>query len=687
MSWTPPQGGPQQPGSQQPPVQPQQPMQQPGQQQGSPIPQQPMPPQPMPPQYGPQPPHHNPHQQGPYQQQPYPQPPHNPYQQQRATELTNGEWHRMHPLTPWLGVLNLLGTVLFLVLVIGVPLVGAVLGDDPDSPRLDMSVGTYFTLVGLIALAIFVIGVIAIVLGYRATEFRVTDEVLEVRTGVFARNFLQARLDRLQSVNINRPLGARMLGLSHVSTSGASDSSEVELKFLGQADAEALRDEVLRRASGAKRRKRAEQAAARQASQQSAPGAYRQPGDTQASGAQHPGGEPVGGQQPAAAPRRRTLSDFVDAVVDDFSSSFSSPNAGNPTIVTVPAKRLAGVDMLQFVVAAVFVFIIAGIVWAVAAILASTRPGFLDAIELDMLALNIIGGLATIGLPLVILFSGGIAALLSLPANMQYSIAGTPDGLRVGKGLLTTNSDTIAPGRIHAVEIQQPFWWRMLGWYRIRINRADVSIVSSDDSESEQISRTVLLPVGKFDDVIRVLSVAMPMQFGQQTPQILHDLLAAKPPKSLRVTPARAWFLAPFGWKRNAVLVDRGVIYLRTGRLQRRVSLIPAERMQGLNISNGPWRRAARVASLNIGTVMGPVLMGQRLVAMPQALQLFQQLSQLAIEAAQVDRSHRWAEAGARMLVQMAHLQLQDARAAGAAPDPRALAIAHAADEYQRQRG
>ncbi|MEF3323994.1 PH domain-containing protein [Gulosibacter sp. GYB002] len=624
------------------------------------------------------------------------QPQHNPYLQPRVTELANGDWHRLHPLTPWLRVLNLLGGVLFMALVVGVPLAGAVFGDDPDSPRLDISPGTYFVLVGIIALVIFVLGTVGVVLGYRATEFRVTDEVLEMRSGVFARNFLQARLDRLQSVNINRPLGARMLGLSHVATSGASDSSEVELKYLGQADAEALRDEVLRRASGAKRRKRAEQSAAHQAARHGEQGTPSQPGAGPLAGAgqglgsgQAPGVAPQHATgAPKPAPQRRTLSDFVDAVVEDFSGSFASlGEADSPTIVTVPAKRLAGVEMLKFVGAALIMLVIAGILWIVFGVLASSQATFLDELELDALTVNIIGAIATIGLPLVTLIMGAFAALVSLPGNMQYNIAGTPDGLRVGRGLLTTNSDTIAPGRIHAVEIQQPFWWRMLGWYRVRINRADVAIVSSDDSDSDQISRTVLLPVGKFDDVIRVLSVAMPMQFGSHTPHLMRDLLAAKPPKQLRVTPARAWFLAPFGWKRNAVLVDRGVVYLRRGRLERRVSIIPAERMQGLTISDGPWRRLAGAASLRIGTVLGPVLMGQRLVARSQALQLFEQLAQLAIRAAQVDRSHRWAEAGARMLVQVAQLQLQDARAAGAAPDPRAVAIAHAADEYQRQEG
>ncbi len=652
MSWTPPPQGPQQPG-----------------------PQSQWPPQP-----GPQHPQH-------WQQ---PQPPqHNPYQQPRTTELADGEWHRLHPLTPLLAVLNLLGGVLVLVPLIGVSLAGVVIGNDPDSPRLGISPSTYFLLLGIIVLAICVLGAVGIVLGYRATEFRVTDEVLELRCGVFSRHLLQARLDRLQSVNINRPLGARMMGLSHVATSGASDSSEVQLRYLGQADAEALRDEMLRRASGAKRRKRAEQAVVQQTVPNGTPDTHPQPGVGRPPGVgQTPGLAP---QQPATppqpAPRRRTLADFVDAVVEDFSGSFASMGASSPTIVTVPASRLAGAEMLKFVGAALIVLIIAGTLWAVLGVLSATQGVFLDHIRIDSRIINIAGAIVTIGLPLMILMVGVLASLALIPANMRYSIAGTPDGLRVGKGLLTTNSDTIAPGRIHAVEIQQRFWWRMLGWYRVSINRADVAVVASQNSDSSQVSRTVLLPLGKFDDVIRVLSVAMPMQFGQHTPQLVRDLFAAKPPKQLRVTPARAWFLAPFAWQRNAMLVDRGVVYLRRGRLQRRVSMIPAERMQGLTIADGPWRRLAGAASLSIGTVVGPVLTGQRLVARTQALQLFEQLSQLAIRAAQVDRSHRWAEAGARMLVQVAQLQLQDAHAAGAAPDPRAVAITRAADEYQRQQG
>ena len=48
----------------------------------------------------------------------------------------------------------------------------------------------------------------------------------------------------------------------------------------------------------------------------------------------------------------------------------------------------------------------------------------------------------------------GVARVLCaavLEGGARYSIAATPDGVRIGFGLLTTSNDTLPPGRIHAI--------------------------------------------------------------------------------------------------------------------------------------------------------------------------------------------------------------------------------------------
>ena len=49
--------------------------------------------------------------------------------------------------------------------------------------------------------------------------------------------------------------------------------------------------------------------------------------------------------------------------------------------------------------------------------------------------------------------------------SLRYSIAATPDGVRVGYGLLSTGNQTLPPGRIHAIEVTQWILWRPFGWW------------------------------------------------------------------------------------------------------------------------------------------------------------------------------------------------------------------------------
>ena len=86
------------------------------------------------------------------------------------------------------------------------------------------------------------------------TRFAVTDEAVHLRTGILFRQQRQARLDRLQAVDVVQPLLARLVGLAELKLEVAGGSgSAVSLAFLREADAEALRAELLALAAGLQR--------------------------------------------------------------------------------------------------------------------------------------------------------------------------------------------------------------------------------------------------------------------------------------------------------------------------------------------------------------------------------------------------------------------------------------------------
>ena len=83
-----------------------------------------------------------------------------------------------------------------------------------------------------------------------------------MRSGILFRSHRSARLDRIQGINVNRPLFARLFGTAKLEVSVAGQSGNVQLSYLGSALADGLRADMLRLASGARAEKAATHAAA-----------------------------------------------------------------------------------------------------------------------------------------------------------------------------------------------------------------------------------------------------------------------------------------------------------------------------------------------------------------------------------------------------------------------------------------
>ncbi|MGO1318131.1 MAG: PH domain-containing protein, partial [Cellulomonadaceae bacterium] len=163
-------------------------------------------------------------------------------QPQRAPEPDDGlVWRRVHPITP---VVRGWGVILVLLFIFGQNVL-------PDLVEHGVSVGSY----GLwIALGVVVI--LAVVGGYSALAWRMTryaigPESVHLRKGILFREQRQARLDRLQAIDVVQPVLARIFGLAELrlEVAGGADSG-VKIGFLKLADSDALRNELLARAAG-----------------------------------------------------------------------------------------------------------------------------------------------------------------------------------------------------------------------------------------------------------------------------------------------------------------------------------------------------------------------------------------------------------------------------------------------------
>jgi putative membrane protein len=110
--------------------------------------------------------------------------------------------------------------------------------------------------VGLLIAAGVVLGVVVIIaaaflVSWYFTRYQVTAEHVRVHSGVVFRQQRQARLDRVQAIDIVQPFLARIFGLAELKFEVAdAGESAVRLAFLKLDDARKLRATILARAAG-----------------------------------------------------------------------------------------------------------------------------------------------------------------------------------------------------------------------------------------------------------------------------------------------------------------------------------------------------------------------------------------------------------------------------------------------------
>ena len=548
-------------------------------------------------------------------ERPEPAPPEPAPPAPESESLADGEWHRLHPLTP------LFKGGLVLIIVAGIVLsnfrdriifwavslftpeeahVSEYGGSDPVDWVLENNL---ILIVLLIVLGVLAILIVAFWLVWRFQEFRISDEYVEVRKGIIFRSQRRAPLDRVQGVNLTRPFPARLIGMAKLEVVGAGTDANVPLEYLSTPKAELVRTEILRLASGAR--------AARESRQAGSPD---QPGTL-----------------------RSQLVGSVNAGVTGIIGGVDLADVAPESVVKIPTGRLVGAQLLSGALWLLFFIVLFGIMMAI------TVPAILSDASGPEATFAILGISFGVGIPLVIATVAITWAQIS--KSLRYSIAPTPDGVRITYGLFTTITETIPPGRIFAAEVSQSLLWRPFGWWTIKINRMSGKSLSQQQSSTAQ-QFNIVLPVGVAADVQRVLGLILPdlpaadlplvWEHGIQGPQTQGD----DPYRSMA---RRAWWRRPFSWKRHGFTVTDFALLLRRGVVWRKLAVFPLVRLQGISAEQGPIDRWQRVGALKAHSVTGPVLGEVVGIDSAQTNESLQEIAVLAASAVQRDQGHRWA--------------------------------------------
>jgi putative membrane protein len=430
---------------------------------------------------------------------------------------------------------------------------------------------------------------------WRMHTFRITDEVVEVRTGILFRTNRKGRLDRIQGINIVRPFLARIFGAAKLEVNVAGQDANIKLEYLGSAASDELRVEVLRLASG-KRVGAAVDAGAVQLDEN---------------------GVPIVAAANGSSGVVAGASGLIEQRMNEFLAPELDPTIARPeSVVTMHPGRLIGSIVLSG-----STVVLIGI--AVGVVVGAANTGS---------ALFLIGLL-----PAIIGFAGFYVSRFT--KSLRYSIAGTPDGVRVGFGLFTTSNETLPPGRIHSIQVSQPLMWRPFGWWEIKVNRASSSSTQGAGGQAN----TTILPVGNRTDVMKVLELLLPDLTDEVSLATLNaGLDAPGGHDGFTTSPKRAVVLRWFSWRRNGFAFMRNAVVLRKGAIWRELVVVPLARMQSVGMRQGPLLRSLRLASVQVHTVAGPIIPAIGALDAADVESFFAGISDAATASSWADTSHHW---------------------------------------------
>lgn len=517
---------------------------------------------------------------------------------------------------------------------------------------------------GVLTRAVIVTGVVLLAwTGFQVAvwwtrRYAVDADAVYYRTGVLVRRLRVARLVRIQSVDVVHPLAGRLLGLGRLTLEvvGGTDS-HVTIGYLPSRELTALREEILRLAAG---------------------GPIAAGGGVAVGGVVTTGGAvTASGSVPAhgalaevpGAPEVPTL-----AVSPAPSTSSTSPISPVTSASSVPSALPAPLGFADALAAPVRPD---GIGRVEEHDLYHVEPRILIGSLLRSIGVlsGAVGGLLLVtvsviesatghagtpggGIGQVLVIVSGLVGYLSyawkrLRSGWGFRACATPAGIRLRYGLTDAVSVTLPPGRVHAVELSRNILWRSRDWWGVRVMLAGREGEGGDDVRS-QASR--LLPVGTRTDALRALWLVVP-DLGVDCPdRLLASALDGRgsptgtpEPGWTACAPRRSRWLAPLGWRCQAVALTSTCVVIRRGRWRRRVTVVPYPRIQSLRLRQGPVARRLGLAGVLLNMVDATSLMGCLVRRMDQAdaARTGEMVARRALARREQEHLDRWLERAA----------------------------------------
>ncbi len=269
-----------------------------------------------------------------------------------------------------------------------------------------------------------------------------------------------------------------------------------------------------------------------------------------------------------------------------------------------PAERIALVVPTGRLVASVLVSTLGSAAMVVAAgvVLAIVSPA----------------GLAALGAALGVALLWCVIGLVSLvwrrvSTEYGFTVAQSPDGIRIRRGLLGTVAETIPVRRVQAVRMIEPLLWRWFGWCRLEVDVAGSP--GRDEADGTARMRKTLLPVGLRDEA-----------------GFLVGMVIGRPVPDMTQPPRRARWKTLLSYHFLAAGHDDALAVSVVGRVRKVTTVVPLEKTQSIRFVQGPLQRRLALATVHVDAA-GHVRAEFRERPQAQARLLVDELAALSREA------------------------------------------------------
>jgi putative membrane protein len=223
----------------------------------------------------------------------------------------------------------------------------------------------------------------------------------------------------------------------------------------------------------------------------------------------------------------------------------------------------------------------------IGSILISDVGIFAEAVAVALIVLAIVSESAATGLiTSSFVWILGVVTIVWRRFNQEYrlSVADGPDGLHVHSGLIELTAETIRPGRVQAVRMVEPLFWRPLGWCRLEVDVAG-SQRSKGEGQAQRGRLRTVLPVGS-----------------RTVAEELLDRLVPERPELASPPPRRARWKSPLRYRMLRVGQTASCVATQGGRLRRVTCWVPLEKAQSFRQVQGPLQRRLSLATVHVDT-------------------------------------------------------------------------------------